>query len=75
VLLDIMLPGIDGLALLERLRASRRWDGTPVMMLTAKGDEASVRRALAAGAADYLAKPFDPAELVDRLRRLPRKPR
>lgn len=73
VLLDIMLPGIDGLALLERLRQSGRWDGVPVMMLTAKGDEASVKRALAAGAADYLGKPFDPGDLIERLRRLPRR--
>lgn len=71
VLLDIMLPGIDGLALLDRLKADARWSGAPVMMLSAKGDETSVRRALAAGAFDYLGKPFDPAELVERLRRLP----
>lgn len=74
VLLDIMLPGIDGLALLDQLRANSRWAGVPVMMLSAKGDESSVSRALAAGAADYLGKPFDPAELVARLQRLPRRP-
>ena len=72
VLLDVMLPEIDGLQLLEQLRALPRWDGVPVMMLTAKGDETSVSRALAAGAADYLVKPFDPAELAGRLARLPR---
>jgi CheY-like chemotaxis protein len=71
VLLDIMLPGIDGLELLDVLRASPRWTGVPVMMLTARGDEAAVKRALSAGAADYLGKPFDPAELVSRLERLP----
>jgi DNA-binding response OmpR family regulator len=72
VLLDVMLPEIDGLHLLEQLRGLQRWDGVPVMMLTAKGDERSVSRALAAGAADYLVKPFDPAELAVRLARLER---
>ena len=70
VLLDIMLPEVDGLQLLETLRATERWNKVPVMMLTAKGDEQSVSRALAAGANDYLGKPFDPAELVARLQRL-----
>jgi DNA-binding response OmpR family regulator len=70
VLLDIMLPGIDGLELLDVLRASPRWKSVPVMMLTARGDEAAVKRALASGANDYLGKPFDPAELVSRLERL-----
>lgn len=73
VLLDIMLPRIDGLDLLDRLRALPRWDAVPVMMLTAKGDEPSVTRALSAGADDYLGKPFDPADLVARLERLPRR--
>lgn len=75
VLMDIMLPGIDGLELLARLRSMRRWQGVPVMMLTAKGDEPTVRRALAAGASDYLGKPFDPADLLLRLQRLPRRRR
>ena len=75
VLLDIMLPHVDGLQLLEVLRGRERWKDVPVMMLTARGDEASVSRALAAGANDYLAKPFDPAEFAQRLNRLPRKRR
>lgn len=75
VLLDIMLPHVDGLQLLEVLRGREKWKDVPVMMLTAKGDEASVSRALALGANDYLAKPFDPAELAQRLNRLPRKRR
>jgi DNA-binding response OmpR family regulator len=75
VLLDIMLPHVDGLQLLEVLRSREKWRDVPVMMLTARGDEASVTRALAAGANDYLAKPFDPAEFAQRLNRLPRKRR
>jgi DNA-binding response OmpR family regulator len=70
VLLDIMLPEVDGLEILDALRASPRWRAVPVMMLTARGDEASVKRALASGANDYLAKPFDPAELAARVQRL-----
>lgn len=70
VLLDIMLPGVDGLEILEALRASQTWALVPVMMLTARGDETAMKRALAAGANDYLAKPFDPAELAARLKRL-----
>ncbi|MEO7742752.1 MAG: response regulator, partial [Usitatibacter sp.] len=54
VLLDIMLPEVDGLELLDVLRASPRWSGVPVMMLTARGDEAAIKRALASGANDYL---------------------
>lgn len=73
VLMDIMLPGIDGLKLLVLLRAEGRWRGVPVMMLTAKGDEASVARAYAAGASDYLGKPFEPADLAARLKRLRQK--
>lgn len=72
VVLDIMLPGVDGLELLRILRGVSRWKTVPVMMLTAKGDETSVSRALDLGADDYLGKPFDPAELVTRLNRLPR---
>ena len=74
VLMDIMLPGIDGLSLLVLLRAQGRWRGVPVMMLTAKGDETSVARAYAAGASDYLGKPFEPADLVARLQRLRQRP-
>lgn len=70
VILDIMLPGTDGLALLDRLRATDRWKAVPVIMLTSKGDEQTVTRALSAGASDYLVKPFDPADLVDRIERL-----
>jgi DNA-binding response OmpR family regulator len=70
VLLDVMLPGVDGLALLQRLRALPQWDGVPVMMLSARGDEATVQKALGLGANDYLGKPFDPPEFSARLQRL-----
>lgn len=69
VLLDNMLPGVDGLTLLERFRTTPRWEGVPVVMLSAKGDAATVERAMAGGAVDYVPKPFDPDELIRVLRR------
>ena len=70
VLLDMMLPVHDGLTLLGRLRSLPRWDGVPVVMLTAKGEQGFVDRAFAAGATDFVQKPFHPTELMDRLKPL-----
>ena len=66
VLLDIMLPGTDGLALLDELRLDPKTRDIPVMMLTAKGTEYDKVIGLDAGADDYLAKPFGMMELVSR---------
>lgn len=72
--LDIMLPGEDGLSILRRMRSGG--DDTPVILLTARGDEIDRIVGLEMGADDYLAKPFNPRELVARinaiLRRRPR---
>ena len=65
VLLDLMLPGIDGIEVCRRLRAS---SGVPIIMLTARTDTADVVEGLAAGADDYLTKPFEPEELVARIK-------
>jgi DNA-binding response OmpR family regulator len=73
VLLDIGLPGGDGLSVLAELR--KRGIGTPVMMLTARGDVASKVKALDLGADDYLGKPFDVAELIARAGALIRRSR
>lgn len=73
VMLDIVLPGQSGLTLLEYLRSQARWQPVPVMMLTSKGDEALVKKALSLGADDYLGKPFDLAELTSRLNNLHRR--
>ena len=70
VLLDAMLPVHDGLTLLARLRALPQWQAVPVVMLTAKGDEKFVEKAMAAGATDFVAKPFDAMELAGRLQKL-----
>jgi two-component system alkaline phosphatase synthesis response regulator PhoP len=73
VLLDIMLPGEDGIAILKRLRALKTAAGLPVMMLTAKGTEYDKVRGLDAGADDYLAKPFGMMELIARVKSLLRR--
>jgi two-component system phosphate regulon response regulator OmpR len=65
VILDLMLPGEDGLSILRRLRGTG--DATPVIMLTAKGDEVDRIVGLEMGADDYLAKPFNPRELLARI--------
>ncbi|QHC55988.1 two-component system response regulator MtrA [Rathayibacter tanaceti] len=65
VLLDLMLPGIDGI---EVCRAIRAESGVPVIMLTAKSDTSDVVQGLESGADDYMVKPFDPKELVARIK-------
>jgi DNA-binding response OmpR family regulator len=71
ILLDIALPGISGLEILEEIR--RSGVGTPVMMLTARSDVPTKVSALQMGADDYLPKPFDVAELIARAHALVRR--
>lgn len=73
VLLDIMLPGVDGLELLRQLRERPATQNIPVMMLTAKGTEYDAVSGLDAGADDYLAKPFGMMELISRVNALLRR--
>lgn len=73
ILLDIMLPGVDGLEILRKLRESSATKNIPVMMLTAKGTEFDTVTGLDAGADDYLAKPFGMMELVSRVNALLRR--
>lgn len=70
VVLDIMLPYHDGFHLLKKMRAQPEWEKLPVIMLTAKSQENDIVRALDAGANDYVVKPFQPSELMARVRRL-----
>ena len=65
VLLDVMLPGLDGIQVCS---AIREMSGVPVIMLTAKGDTTDVVRGLESGADDHVVKPFNPKELVARIR-------
>jgi two-component system, OmpR family, phosphate regulon response regulator PhoB len=78
LILDWMLPGVSGIELLRRLRRRPKTRNLPVIVLTARKDEADLIRALETGADDYVAKPFSPKELVARVatlarRRLPHK--
>ena len=67
IVLDLMLPGEDGLAICRRLRAAGADAGPAIVMLTAKGDEVDRIVGLEMGADDYLPKPFNPRELVARI--------
>ena len=71
VVLDLMLPGEDGLTACKRLRSSN--NQIPIIMLTAKGDELSRIKGLELGADDYLAKPFNPDELMARVKAVLRR--
>lgn len=73
LLLDLMLPGIDGLEVCKRVRADRVAAGVPIVMVTAKGEEADVVTGLELGADDYLPKPFRTRELVARVRAILRR--
>ena len=71
VLLDLMLPGIDGIEVCTQIRAE---SGVPIIMLTARSDTTDVVRGLEAGADDYVVKPFNPVELIARIRARLREP-
>jgi two-component system, OmpR family, alkaline phosphatase synthesis response regulator PhoP len=75
VLLDLMLPGIDGLEVCRRLKAERDTQQIPVVILTAKGEETDIVTGLELGADDYIVKPFSPKVLVARLRAVLRRRR
>jgi len=74
VLLDVMLPYVDGFEILGLIRAQSGWEAVPVLMLTAKSTERDTVRALDAGASDFIIKPFQPLELLARLRRYLKTP-
>jgi len=67
ILLDILMPGIDGLSVLKAIRAQASIREVPVVMLTALAQENVVLQGIKLGANDYIRKPFNPAELVKRL--------
>jgi phosphate regulon transcriptional regulator PhoB len=75
VVLDLMLPGMDGLEVCRRLRAQPDTAGVPIIMLTAKADEVDRVVGLEMGADDYVVKPFSPKELVARVRAVLRRAR
>jgi len=64
ILLDVMMPGLNGWQVFERLRDDPRWTDIPVVMLTALAQRADVERAVQLGVDGYLTKPFEPADLI-----------
>ena len=73
VVLDLMLPGVDGLEVCRRLKNDARTAGIPVIILSAKGEEADVVTGLELGADDYLTKPFSPRVLLARIKAVLRR--
>jgi two-component system alkaline phosphatase synthesis response regulator PhoP len=73
VLLDLMLPGLDGLELCRRLKQEEKTRAIPVVMLTAKSEESDIIAGLELGAEDYITKPFSPRVLVARVRAVLRR--
>lgn len=68
ILLDVFMPGTDGLATCSLIKADARWSGVPVIFLSAADDKNLIVQALEAGGVDYVTKPFNMAELVSRVR-------
>jgi DNA-binding response OmpR family regulator len=73
ILLDLMLPGIEGLEVCRRLRQAAETRAVPLIMLTAKGDETDIVLGLGLGADDYVTKPFSPKQLVARIQAVLRR--
>lgn len=73
VLLDLMLPGIDGLEVAKQLKKDARTQHIPIVMLTAKGEEADIVAGLELGADDYITKPFSPRVLAARIKAVLRR--
>lgn len=73
IVLDLMLPGIDGLDVCKKLKSDKRTEGIPIIMLSAKGEEADVVSGLELGADDYLSKPFSPRVLLARIKTVVRR--
>jgi two-component system, OmpR family, response regulator MtrA len=67
ILLDVMMPKISGIEMSRHLRADQRTANIPIILITAKAQEADVERGFAAGANDYIVKPFSPRDLVSRV--------
>ncbi len=73
ILLDLMLPGVDGLVVCRALKSDARTQGIPIVMLTAKSAESDIVAGLEIGADDYITKPFSPKVLIARLRAVLRR--
>ncbi|MFO1040024.1 MAG: response regulator [Geminicoccaceae bacterium] len=70
ILLDVMMPEFDGYEVCERIRARPDWNGTKIIMLTARGREVEKERGLALGADAYVTKPFSTRDLVEQVKQM-----
>jgi DNA-binding response OmpR family regulator len=70
IILDVMMPGMDGIELCRTIRGRPETEGTPVLILSARGDAESVMRGMDAGATDYLPKPILHHDLVSKVRKM-----
>jgi DNA-binding response OmpR family regulator len=70
ILLDIMLPDLDGYEIYHMIRQRREWDAIRIIFLTAKNRESDIAKGLAMGADDYITKPFSNTELLGKIRQL-----
>ena len=70
IITDINMPRLDGFGFIEQVRKQPRFRGTPILVLTTENDDVRKDRARAAGATGWIVKPFDPARLVDAIRRV-----
>jgi two-component system phosphate regulon response regulator PhoB len=75
MILDLMLPGINGIEVCQRIKDELKGENLPVIMLTAKGEDSDIVTGLEAGADDYVVKPFSPSVLVARVRAVLRRSR
>ena len=75
IVLDLMLPGMDGLAFTKTVKNDSRLRSIPIIMLTAKGEEADIVTGLELGADDYITKPFSPRVMIARVRAALRRPK
>ena len=73
ILLDLMLPGVDGLSVCRQLKAAKATQDVPIIIISAKGEETDIITGLELGADDYLAKPFSPNILLSRVRAVLRR--
>jgi DNA-binding response OmpR family regulator len=70
IILDVMMPGMDGIELCRQIRGASRTQNTPVLILSARGDAEAVQQGMAAGADDYLSKPILHHDLISKVREL-----
>jgi DNA-binding response OmpR family regulator len=70
IVLDVMMPGMDGFTVCRRVRTDPRFASIPVILLTAKGQESDRERGFAAGATEFMSKPYSPSELLRRVREI-----